>query len=107
MRSFPLFNISDGDLVVSVTRALGLNIYANCHSYHTVDRDLIQRLFPTRKVNRGVNMSPAVLRHLDTVRGVVVPTRRVLSMLNDEIEILLRRPDDCIRSKRVSEIDDP
>ena len=86
---------------IPIATALRHDIDSDASANHLGDWNLVQRLFPSREMNRCINVSPAMLRQFHPVRSIVVPARCVLCMLNDELEILFRRPDNRIRSKRM------
>src|SRR5580765_8974228 len=69
--------------------------------------NLIKRLPTLGKVNRRIDVSAAMFSHLQAIRGVVVPARRLSRLLEDEPEVLFSRPYYRVRPDGMSEIDEP
>lgn len=74
--------------------------------HQTVEGDLIQRLLPSRKVNGGIHVRTAMLRHLQAIRSIVVSAGSLSCLLDNESEILFRRPRNGVGSERMREIDE-
>ena len=55
----------------------------------------------------GASMGTAMFSHLQTIRGVVVPARRLSRLLEDTPETLFSRPDNRVRPEGMREIDEP
>jgi hypothetical protein len=58
-------------------------------------------------MNWRIDVRASVFRHLDAVGRIVISTGGMFCMLNDELEVLLRWPDNRIPAKRMRQIDDP
>ena len=106
VRCFPSLEILDGDAVISIARALGCDVDSNAGSNQAFDWNLIQRLATLGKVNGRIDVGAAMFSHLQAIRSIVVPARRLPRLLEDEPEVLFSRPNNRIRPERMSEIDE-
>ena len=102
----PLLEILDGDAVIPITGALGCDVDTDTSSNQAFDWDLIQRLPTLGKVNGSIDMGTPMFGHLQAIRGVVVPARRLPRLLEDEPEVLFSRPYNRVRPEGMSEIDE-
>jgi len=106
VRCFPSLEILDGDAVISIARALGCDVDSNTGSNQAFDWNLIQRLAILGKMNGRIDVGAAMFSHLQPIRSIVVPARRLPRLLEDEPEVLFRRPYNRIRPERMREIDE-
>jgi hypothetical protein len=83
------------------------DVDSDTSSNQAFDRDLIQRLPTPGKVNGRIDVGAPMFGHLQAIRGVVVPARRLPRLLEDEPEVLFGRPYNRVRPEGMSEIDEP
>jgi hypothetical protein len=58
-------------------------------------------------VNRCIDMGAAIFGHLQAIRGIVIPARRLPCLLGNEMKVLFSRPDNRVRPEGMSEINEP
>ena len=104
---FPMLEIVDGHKVIPITGTLGCDVDSNTSSNQAFDRHLIQRLPILGKVNRRIDVGATMFGHLQAIRSVIVPARRLPRMLDDELKVLFSRPYNCVRPEGMSKIDEP
>ncbi len=67
MLGFPSFKIYGSYPIVPILRTLLSDINLDADSNHAFNWNLIQRLLPSRKMDRRINVRTAMLRHLHTI----------------------------------------
>jgi hypothetical protein len=107
VRSFPSFEILDTDEVIPIARTLDSHVDSDAGPNQLFNRYLIQGLSIPGEMNGRIDMGAAMFGHFQSIRSVVVPTRRVPCLLENEPEVLLSRPDDRVCLEGMGEIDKP